>query len=129
VQDTNWMAKGKCREQHRDTFFPRDGVGVEISMRICAVCPVRELCLEYALFHSIEHGVWGRSFRAGAAADCSPAPVAPSNFSLTRRLAEYGALRGPCALWHNWYTTSGQTGQDAPEPSQAPGTLIDRPFS
>jgi WhiB family redox-sensing transcriptional regulator len=59
VQDTNWMAKGKCREFPPETFFPSDGVGVEIAKRVCAVCPVRELCLEYALFHRIEHGVWG----------------------------------------------------------------------
>jgi WhiB family redox-sensing transcriptional regulator len=59
VQDTNWMAKGKCREQPPETFFPSDGAGVEIAKRVCAVCPVREICLEYALFHNIEHGVWG----------------------------------------------------------------------
>jgi WhiB family redox-sensing transcriptional regulator len=53
------MAQGKCREQPPETFFPRDGVGVEIAKRVCAVCPVRELCLEYALVHNIEHGVWG----------------------------------------------------------------------
>jgi WhiB family redox-sensing transcriptional regulator len=59
VQDTDWMAQGKCRDQAPETFFPSDGVGVEIAKRICADCPVREPCLEYALFHHIEHGVWG----------------------------------------------------------------------
>ena len=57
--DVTWMAEGKCRELPPETFFPRDGVGVEIAKRICADCPVRESCLEYALFHNIEHGVWG----------------------------------------------------------------------
>ena len=59
MQDTSWMAEGKCREQTPEMFFPSNGVGVEIAKRVCAVCPVRELCLEYALFHNIEHGVWG----------------------------------------------------------------------
>jgi WhiB family transcriptional regulator, redox-sensing transcriptional regulator len=59
VQDTNWMAEGECREMPPETFFPSDGVGVQIAKRTCAVCPVRDLCLEYALFHNIEHGVWG----------------------------------------------------------------------
>jgi WhiB family transcriptional regulator, redox-sensing transcriptional regulator len=59
VLDTTWMAEGKCRELPPETFFPRDGVGVEIAKRVCADCPVRESCLEYALFHNIEHGVWG----------------------------------------------------------------------
>jgi hypothetical protein len=38
---------------------PSDGVGVEIARRICADCPVREPCLEYALYNRIDHGVWG----------------------------------------------------------------------
>jgi WhiB family redox-sensing transcriptional regulator len=59
VLDITWMAEAKCREHPPETFFPSDGVGVEIAKRICADCPVRESCLEYALFHNIEHGVWG----------------------------------------------------------------------
>jgi WhiB family redox-sensing transcriptional regulator len=59
VLDVTWKAEGKCRELPPETFFPRDGVGVEIAKRICVDCPVRESCLEYALFHNIEHGVWG----------------------------------------------------------------------
>jgi len=57
--DTSWMQKGKCRELPPETFFPSDGVGVEIARRICADCPVKEACLEYALYNRIEHGVWG----------------------------------------------------------------------
>src|SRR5579862_5005251 len=57
--DTTWMAEGKCRELAPETFFPSDGVGVEIARRICADCPVKEPCLEYALHNRIEHGVWG----------------------------------------------------------------------
>jgi WhiB family redox-sensing transcriptional regulator len=59
VLDTTWMVEGKCRELPVETFFPRDGVGVEIAKLVCAECPVRESCLEYALFHRIEHGIWG----------------------------------------------------------------------
>jgi WhiB family redox-sensing transcriptional regulator len=32
---------------------------VEMARRVCADCPVRDVCLEYALDHHIEHGVWG----------------------------------------------------------------------
>jgi WhiB family redox-sensing transcriptional regulator len=53
------MADGKCRELPPETFFPTDGVGVEIARRVCVSCPVKEPCLEYALLHRIEHGVWG----------------------------------------------------------------------
>jgi len=34
-------------------------MGVEVAQRVCVDCPVRAECLEYALFHHIEHGVWG----------------------------------------------------------------------
>jgi WhiB family redox-sensing transcriptional regulator len=53
------MADGKCRQLPPNTFFPSDGVGVEIARRICAGCPVASPCLEYALQHHIDHGVWG----------------------------------------------------------------------
>jgi WhiB family redox-sensing transcriptional regulator len=59
ARDTHWMAKGKCRDLPPEMFFPSDGVGVEVARRICADCPVREPCLEYALYHRIDHGVWG----------------------------------------------------------------------
>src|ERR1700757_5300268 len=57
--DTNWMAEGKCRELAPSMFFPSDGVGVEVARRVCADCPVKGPCLEYALYNRIEHGVWG----------------------------------------------------------------------
>ncbi len=56
---TEWMAEGNCRNEPPSTFFPTDGVGVEIARRICATCPVMSYCLEYALRNRIDHGVWG----------------------------------------------------------------------
>lgn len=77
--ETGWMAKGKCRDLPPSTFFPSDGVGVDAARQVCATCPVREPCLEYALEHHVDHGVWGgtsererrriaRTRRLGAAA-------------------------------------------------------------
>lgn len=57
--DNEWMAQGKCREMDPAVFFPSDGVGVQVAQRICAECPVRVPCLEYALVNRIDHGVWG----------------------------------------------------------------------
>ena len=59
VMDTVWMADGKCRELPPETFFPSDGVGVDAARRICADCPVKMECLEYAMANHIDHGVWG----------------------------------------------------------------------
>lgn len=57
--ETSWMATGNCRYEPPGTFFPSDGVGVEIAKQICATCPVKEACLDYALENRIDHGVWG----------------------------------------------------------------------
>jgi len=59
--ETEWMQRGLCREIPPAVFFPSDGVGVEAARRICATCPVKEPCLEYALAFRIDHGVWGGS--------------------------------------------------------------------
>ncbi len=57
--DTEWMARGKCRDVEPSVFFPSDGLGVQAAQRICAGCSVAEECLEYALANRIDHGVWG----------------------------------------------------------------------
>ena len=57
--DNEWMARGNCSFEPPATFFPSDGVGVEVAKRICETCPSKEPCLEYALAHRIYHGVWG----------------------------------------------------------------------
>jgi len=57
--DTGWMNEGKCKEKDPALFFPSDGIGVQWAQRICADCSVRLPCLEYALAHRVDHGVWG----------------------------------------------------------------------
>ena len=54
-----WMFHARCRGINPAEFFPSDGTGVETAQRVCAACPVRSECLEYALVNRIEHGVWG----------------------------------------------------------------------
>jgi WhiB family transcriptional regulator, redox-sensing transcriptional regulator len=54
-----WMLHARCRDLPPAVFFPSDGVGVEVARRYCAECPVKMQCLEYALEHGIDHGVWG----------------------------------------------------------------------
>jgi WhiB family redox-sensing transcriptional regulator len=57
--ETEWMRSARCRSADPEVFFPTDGVGVEFARAICAKCPVRRACLEFALDHRIGHGVWG----------------------------------------------------------------------
>jgi WhiB family redox-sensing transcriptional regulator len=54
-----WMFHARCRGVDPAEFFPSDGTGVEVAQHVCAECTVRAECLEYALLHRIEHGVWG----------------------------------------------------------------------
>lgn len=57
--ESSWMHRGNCQDYPPSTFFPSDGVGVDIARKICAGCPVQGPCLEYALANHIDHGVWG----------------------------------------------------------------------
>jgi WhiB family transcriptional regulator, redox-sensing transcriptional regulator len=54
-----WMLAALCREAPPGAFFPSDGVGVDKARKVCANCPVKSECLEYALTYRIDHGVWG----------------------------------------------------------------------
>ena len=54
-----WMRDGNCQNYPPKTFFPSDGIGVDRARKICNGCPVLDTCLEYALIHNEDHGVWG----------------------------------------------------------------------
>jgi hypothetical protein len=40
-------------------FFPERGETAGAARQVCAACPVRQPCLEYALSNRITHGIWG----------------------------------------------------------------------
>lgn len=61
-----WMADAACLDEPYAKFFPPDstsGVHViwsaEPAKQVCARCPVRATCLEYALADVPDHGVFG----------------------------------------------------------------------
>jgi WhiB family transcriptional regulator, redox-sensing transcriptional regulator len=57
--NNTWMALGKCRDMDPALFFPSDGRGLRAAQRICAVCPMKVPCLQYALANRMDEGVWG----------------------------------------------------------------------
>ena len=60
--DAAWKKRAACRGSGVDVFFPekRNGQTTARQARaICAGCPVRETCLDYALKHHDHYGVWG----------------------------------------------------------------------
>lgn len=54
-----WRQRAACRGVDPDSFYPASDEEAEAAKAICAVCPVREACLEYALANRERDGVWG----------------------------------------------------------------------
>jgi len=59
LEDLPWAADAKCLQADPDTFFPEKGGSTREAKRICAQCPVRAECLEYALDNDERFGIWG----------------------------------------------------------------------
>jgi WhiB family redox-sensing transcriptional regulator len=61
VEPQPWMAAARCRNVDPDLFFPTKG-GPDVTAHakaVCAQCPVRTECLEYAVENQERYGVWG----------------------------------------------------------------------
>lgn len=54
-----WRDLAACKDMPPDVFFPEKGQPAARAKAVCARCPVRSECLEYALNHEMKHGVWG----------------------------------------------------------------------
>jgi len=59
--ETAWMDRAACTGLDPDLFHPISlaAAAYEDARKVCASCPVAEHCLDYALAHRIDHGVWG----------------------------------------------------------------------
>jgi WhiB family transcriptional regulator, redox-sensing transcriptional regulator len=60
----NWMINAACRTKDPETWFPVSEIGpgatqVAEAKAVCAGCPVREDCLEFALALGLDYGVFG----------------------------------------------------------------------
>lgn len=59
----DWMVEALCAQTDPEVFFPEKGGGTgrvtNLAKTICAGCPVRQQCLDYALDHDIDYGIWG----------------------------------------------------------------------
>ncbi|MGH8908799.1 MAG: WhiB family transcriptional regulator [Egibacteraceae bacterium] len=59
-----WRAKAACLDEDPELFFPAGSTGraieqAERAIAVCARCPVRSACLEWALDTGQDAGVWG----------------------------------------------------------------------
>ncbi|HZU74181.1 MAG TPA: WhiB family transcriptional regulator [Acidimicrobiales bacterium] len=61
--DRSWRIQAACRDMPAERFFPAGtrAIADEVAAAkaICAVCPVRDPCLEFAISTKQEFGVWG----------------------------------------------------------------------
>ena len=55
----DWHHQAACRGCDPDLFYPERGATVTAAKAICAACPVRGECLDYALEVGEHHGIWG----------------------------------------------------------------------
>ena len=55
----NWRDKGACRGIDPDIFYPSEDDSADEAKAVCAVCVVRQACLEHALTSREKEGVWG----------------------------------------------------------------------
>jgi WhiB family redox-sensing transcriptional regulator len=54
-----WMADAACRGMNPDLFFPERGGSTAEAKAVCAGCPVRVECLDYAITNFEKLGLWG----------------------------------------------------------------------
>ncbi|HEX2132813.1 MAG TPA: WhiB family transcriptional regulator [Actinophytocola sp.] len=60
----DWRQDAACRDEDPELFFPISEVGpgarqTAQAKAVCARCPVRAQCLEYALDNGLNHGIFG----------------------------------------------------------------------
>ena len=58
----DWREVGACAQADPDLFFPISSTGralgqIAKAKAICAACPVRQPCLDFALEHDLAHGI------------------------------------------------------------------------
>lgn len=49
----------RCVGHDPELWFPLDGDWGLEAKALCSTCPIREDCLEYAITHGDDHGIWG----------------------------------------------------------------------
>jgi len=55
----DWKLKAACRDLDTSLFFPDSEAEADAAKAVCALCPVRQECLEFALATRQNDGIWG----------------------------------------------------------------------
>ena len=54
-----WQEMALCAQTDPEAFFPEKGGSTREAKNVCAMCEVRQECLEYALANDERFGIWG----------------------------------------------------------------------
>jgi WhiB family transcriptional regulator, redox-sensing transcriptional regulator len=57
LTDVDW-AQANCTSVGRDAFF-EDGDPDDVRGKVCARCPIKQACLDYAIDNEEQYGIWG----------------------------------------------------------------------
>ena len=76
---TTWRKQAACRGLDVEAFYPvtEDDADAAEAKAVCAVCPVRQACLEHALARREREGVWGGRPSGNAGGSCASAASPP----------------------------------------------------
>jgi WhiB family redox-sensing transcriptional regulator len=92
----NWRDLAACRDTDPELFFD-PGRAAE-ARQVCAGCPARAACLDWALRHREGHGIWGALDEEQRRAASSPAdPRVPVLCAATRHLKNGPGRCAGCA--------------------------------
>jgi WhiB family transcriptional regulator, redox-sensing transcriptional regulator len=59
VTNLSWRQKAACRGLDPEIFYPTSDDAADSAKIVCSACAVRTACLEYALSHRENDGIWG----------------------------------------------------------------------
>lgn len=64
MSGTEWTDQAACRDHDPELFFPVSETGpgarqAERAKAVCATCPVRQQCLDFAVSNGLGHGIFG----------------------------------------------------------------------
>lgn len=59
TRNLDWKADAACRDLDLELFFPDTEADSAPALAVCAICPVRQECLDFALRTRQNDGVWG----------------------------------------------------------------------
>ena len=59
ARELSWKTEAACKDLDVDIFFTASEADAGPAKSVCATCPVRQACLDYAIVTRQEDGVWG----------------------------------------------------------------------